>query len=260
MKRKRTKKTIKLPAPLKQTKRTQIKSRIHLEQAKYTCVACGETCPDVYLKAIPLGDSCFDVLCEYCYPNQLTNKQTIEAKKEQLDGMLLWRKQIEKEKKHELSKAIEYYHEKSLKYHVHLSPSAIKKIKKLIQTYGLTKFMDAFDIGYDTYITLDVPKNEKEKDKTLEQWNLSFDKLGGILYNQNLPEYMKKIAHIKNLAKNKLQYCNPHKLGVALREFHEQGYPLDEIKESLLNDEYKNWTRLMTYLGEHIQNSFTDNY
>lgn len=178
-------------------KRKSITKKTRFEVFKrdsFTCQFCGAKAPDVVLEIDHLlavkhgGENDLLNLITSCFvcnrgkshrkisDNSVVEKQRIQIeelniRRQQLEMILEWRNELQKNSQYELQKVEEYWAEKFNPYSVINADSAFSKhIKK----YGLIEVLDCIDIAYSTYYF--GKKQEAE---------IALERLGGILYNRS---------------------------------------------------------------------------
>lgn len=178
-------------------KRKSITKKTRFEVFKrdsFTCQYCGAKAPDVVLEIDHLnpvkhgGENDLLNLITSCFvcnrgkshrkisDNSVVEKQRIQIeelniRRQQLEMILEWRNELQKNSLYELQKVEEYWEEK-------FSPFTPKNpelsFSKHIKKYGLIEVLDCIDIAYTTYYF-----------GTHEQAETALERLGGILYNRS---------------------------------------------------------------------------
>jgi hypothetical protein len=177
--------------------RKSISKKLRFEIFKrdsFTCQYCGAKAPDVVLEIdhlnpvkhggkndlLNLITSCF--VCNRgksarkLSDNSIIEKQRIQIeelniRRQQLEMILDWRNELQKNSNFELQKVNDYWTEKFKPFGV-VNPDAV--FSKLIKKFGLIEVLDCIDIAYTTYFFGDM-----------EQAQYALDRLGGILYNRS---------------------------------------------------------------------------
>jgi hypothetical protein len=245
--------------------RKSLSKKIRFEVFKrdsFTCQYCGAKAPDVVLEADHInpvkngGDNGIMNLITSCYAcnrgksaRKLNDGSIVEKQREQiaelnlrrqqLEMMLEWRDGLRSIKDDSNKKAIDYYN--GLWKNNHLSEVGEKRLIALIEKFGLLNVLEAIDTSYNKY------SFSKDESKA---FNDVFNKLGGILFLQNAPEYKKEIAYIKGICRNNFAYINEKVLSIKLEQFYKAGYDLNDLKEELQSGNIDNWTELNQYLND----------
>lgn len=232
----------------------------------FTCQYCGSKAPDVILEVDHIkpvrdgGDNDMMNLITSCFncnrgkrDKKLSDQSIVEKQREQikelnlrrqqLEMMLEWRDGLKFIKEEEYKKAVDYWNNKIDKYDEELSENGINEVKKLVRKYGVIDVLDAMDIAEDGYL------------KDGDSGNKAFNKIGAILYLRHAPEYKRKISYIKGICRNKFHYFNENRASIELNRLYEDGYNLDELKEDLCNDRFRNWSQFINFIESlYIEN------
>lgn len=178
------------------SKRTAISKTLRFEifkRDKFTCQYCGSHAPDVILEVdhiIPVSKGGTNELlnlvtsCRDCNRGktnrQLSDNSAVKIQKQQLDAqqerreqlemMLQWRNELDKEIEIEID-AIHSLFKRETKWG--LNDFGRKDIRKLIMRFGFMEVYDATEISLLKYYK-----------GTESTWNYAFDKIGGICYNR----------------------------------------------------------------------------
>lgn len=177
--------------------RKSISKKLRFEVFKrdsFTCQYCGAKAPDVVLEIDHLnpvkhgGQNDLLNLITSCFvcnrgkshrklsDNSVVEKQRIQIeelniRRQQLEMILQWRNELQKNANFELNKVNDYWSEKFKPYHV-INPELA--FSKHIKKYGLIEVLDCIDIAFDGYYF-------GKKD----QAEIALERLGGILYNRS---------------------------------------------------------------------------
>jgi len=244
-------------------KRKSLSKKIRFEVFKrdnFTCQYCGAKAPDTILEIDHIkpiakgGDNSLTNLITSCFEcnrgkgkrelkdNSVVEKQRkqieeLNLRRQQLEMMLEWRDELKKGQDTKYLKAKDYFNKLWSKNE--LSEHGFNELKKLVDKYGLIKVLDTIDVSYKKY-------NYENKNES-DNFNTVFNKLGSILYLSNKPEYVKKIAYIKGIVRNKF-YINERIAAIELKNFHKNGYDLDDLENKLKEGYFKNWTEFKNYI------------
>lgn len=244
------------------TQRKSLSKKVRFEVFKrdsFTCQYCGSKTPDVILEVdhitpvkeggtndlMNLVTSCFN--CNRGKRDKkLSDKSVVEKQREQikelnlrrqqLQMMLEWRDGIKSIEDDKTNKAIEYWNEKIAVYDRALNENGHGIVRKLVKKFGVLSVLDAMDIAESKYL--------KDEDSC----SLSLNKLGGILYLKSAPEHKKKISYIKGMCRNMFSYFDEKRASIALSNFYEDGYDLDDLKNELNRGRFKNWSQFISYV------------
>lgn len=180
----------------KMQKRKSISKKTRFEVFKrdsFTCQYCGSKAPDVVLEVDHLnpvkhgGDNDLLNLITSCFvcnrgksarklsDNTIVEKQRIQIeelniRRQQLEMILDWRNELQKNNKFEINKVNEYWNSKFKPFEV-INPEA--RFSLLIKKFGLIEVLDSIDIAFVQYF-----RNDNETA------SYALDMLGGILYNR----------------------------------------------------------------------------
>lgn len=169
----------------------------------FKCQYCGASAPDVILEIdhiLPVAEGGKnDILnlvtsCKDCNrgkgKKKLTDKQTIERqkleldvlnqKREQLEMMMLWKREL-LELQEKAVNEIDYLISSISDWSI--SDFGKKKIRILLNNYSFDEIYEATKISYQKYY------NGSE-----ESWNVAFDKIGGVCYNKKIGRTVKFYA------------------------------------------------------------------
>lgn len=177
--------------------RKSISKKLRFEIFKrdsFTCQYCGAKAPDVILEVdhinpvkhggkndtLNLITSCF--ICNRgkshrkisdtsVIEKQRLQIEELNLRRQQLEMILDWRNELQKNENFELEKVTDYWNEKFYPYSI-VNPE--KQFLLKIKKYGILEVMECIDISYLTYF-----KNTKHS----ASWALNM--LGGILYNRH---------------------------------------------------------------------------
>lgn len=178
-------------------KRKSISKKTRFEVFKrdsFTCQYCGAKAPDAILEIDHLnpvkhgGDNDLLNLITSCFvcnrgksdrklsDNSVVEKQRVQIeelnlRRQQLEMILDWRNELQKNKNYEIDKARSYWNQKFINYEIK-HPEIY--FGKFLKTYGLIEVLDCIDISYRQYF-------KGDKDTAV----YSLEMLGGILYNRS---------------------------------------------------------------------------
>lgn len=208
-------------------KRKNLSKRIRFEvfkRDKFTCQYCGKSAPDVVLEVdhikpvskggtnemINLVTSCFDcnrgksdkeLSDDAVVKKQQEQMLELAEKKEQLDMLYEWRKELLDIKNNQVDMVCNYFEEVSSSW-FSINEYGKKKVKKWLQEFSVEELFDAIEISVNKYL----------EDKTSQENVLfCFDKIPGICANKRRNKTDRTVYYanyiIKTL-KNNGFYCN----------------------------------------------------
>jgi hypothetical protein len=177
-------------------KRKSITKKTRFEIFKrdsFTCQYCGSKAPDVVLEVDHLnpvkhgGENDLLNLITSCFvcnrgksarklsDNSILEKQRIQIeelniRRQQLEMILDWRNELQKNSNFEVNKINDYWNNKFKPFEV-INPEA--RFNPLIKKFGLIEVLDCIDISFNQYF-----KN------TNESASYALEMIGGILYNR----------------------------------------------------------------------------
>lgn len=178
-------------------KRKSITKKTRFEVFKrdsFTCQYCGAKAPDAILEIDHLnpvkhgGDNDLLNLITSCFvcnrgksdrklsDNSVVEKQRIQIeelniRRQQLEMILEWRDELQKDRNFELNKIHDYWREKFKPYDI-VNPE--EWFASFVKKYNLIEILDCIDISYRQYF-----RGDKESAK------YALEMLGGILYNRS---------------------------------------------------------------------------
>lgn len=230
-------------------KRKPISKKIRFEvfkRDKFTCQYCGRSAPDVVLEVDhikPVSKGGENDLLNYvtsCYEcnrgkgarelsddslvkKQQRQLQELAERKEQLEMMIDWRKELQNIKEDFVDKINDYIAECS---GWKANDVGKKKIKKWIRDFSYEQIVEAIDISFEQYFQ-----------DTEESWNHAFNKIGGICANR---EYDKKNGHkryyfnyILKVCKEKFSYWSEYVIGIYVDNYINDDDDFDKVKKFL---------------------------
>lgn len=167
----------------------------------------------------------------------------LNQKREQLEMMLTWRKELKRLDETALKSAREAWAEIADPYQA--NEKGAETLRKLINKFGLSMVLDAIEKS-QRYIQYD-----KDGGATIESVNLAFSKIGGICNISSQPDHLKALHYVKGICRNRFNYCNDQVLIKRLKEAYEAGVEVDDLKAMAL--ECRNWTQMMQAIDEAME-------
>jgi hypothetical protein len=196
---------------------TEIEEQFYLNILKrdlFSCIFCGSKSPENTLYVFRLKEnknnfpayvtSCFDcseiesnktIYNDLIKEKHVKKAERIKESRKQLEQQIEWKKSFPNYKAEIFELIISYINGKIKP--VFLQEDGVKIVSDWENKYGLEKLIDAIDISAKSYLW------EGYGEYRLKVTALFFDKIGGILYNTNLPPIQNKISNIKAVGKNK---------------------------------------------------------
>ena len=249
-------------------KRKNLSKSVRFEVFKrdsFTCQYCGKSAPDVVLEVdhiIPVakgGDNDLSNLITACFDcnrgkrdKKLTDKQSIKlqkeeldklnAKREQLEMIAKWRKELLNLTNDAIDKIIEIVNEEYY-LDIHLTDYERRNFSKRIKKYGFEETLESSLIAFERYDDIET----------------ALSKIDGILYNRYLEEYdPEKAAYRRmlSLAKRKFTYFNP-KVAYCLID---KIYACTMFEEDITRLIYscKNWSEFKRRMEAEIEKYYED--
>lgn len=240
-------------------KRKPISKKTRFEVFKrdsFTCQYCGSKAPEAILEIdhispvskggandiLNLVTACWDcnsgkggreLSDNSAIEKQRAQLEVLNQRREQLEMMLKWREGLAAIKDEEFNLA-----EKAIHAHIEglqLNESGQREIKALVRKYGLSAILDAVEISAEKYLKYgDDGKVDNDSAGNFIQ------KIGGIAYNNSLPQDEKALRYVRGILRNRFAYVNDRKAMELLKAAQGAGITSDELKAIALF--HKNWT------------------
>lgn len=228
--------------------RKSLSPKIRFEVFKrdsFTCQYCGSKAPDSileidHIKPVSKGG------CNRGKSNNLLNDSSViekqrkqledmQERKDQIEAMFEWQKGLQECKNLEFKMVFDYIDEKMPGRTILRDSKQSKSIKAALKKYGLKSIMEAINISAESYLELDG------EDITQDSADKYVEKIPSICYlKSDSCKYTKDMYYIRGILKNRLSYCNLRKSLEMIKQFLDNGYSFEEIKEVALNA--RNWT------------------
>jgi len=248
------------PPPVEpKARRKPISKSVRFEVFKrdsFTCQYCGAVAPEVVLHVDHLtpvskgGDNDLMNLVTSCAgcnhgksdrkldDNSAVQKQRrqleqLAERREQLEMMLKWRDGLKELDNFEADSVSEALNKMT---GFTLNPKGKAHVKKLIAKYDLGKVLRALDIACDRYVEW------VDGHATKESIEIAYQKLGGVLAIENQDEDIKQLYYTRGILKRRLYRIDEEACIRMLKEAHEAGVPVDELKA--IAKHVKNWQHL----------------
>lgn len=252
------------------TKRKTISKSLRFEVFKrdaFTCQYCGSMAPDIVLEVDHInpvcrgGDNDIMNLITSCFDcnrgkgkKQLTDNQVVKkqqeqlkelhSKREQLEMMLSWKKELIKFEDEQLKYAEDELMSIS---GIQLSETGQNKLKRLINDYGLTEIMECIQISVSQYY--------RESDYSSYEKTINY--IGRIAHNrknQKSNPVLYKHNYIKAILKNNNMLFNENRLRIFLQKECLSEYDFNAIK--LIATTCKNWTDFWQQCNDHFKGDY----
>ena len=249
-------------------KRKNLSKSVRFEVFKrdsFKCQYCGKSAPDVVLEVdhiIPVskgGDNDISNLITACFDcnrgkrdKKLTDKQSaklqkeeldkLNARREQLEMIAKWRKELLNLTNDAIDRIIEIVNEEYY-LDIHLTDYGRRNFSKRIKKYGFEETLNSSLIAFERYDDIET----------------ALSKIDGILYNRHLEEYdPEKAAYHRmlSLAKRKFTYFNP-KVAYCLID---KIYACTMFEEDITRLIYscKNWSEFKRRMEAEIEKYYED--
>lgn len=252
-------------------KRKSLSKKVRFEVFKrdsFVCQYCGRSAPETVLHVDHIqpvskegSDDILNLItsCRECNTgksNTLLSDDTAIARqkaqldelnhrREQLELMLQWRKELKAIDGHALDAAVAAWDGVSGGFE--LTERGGDALKKLISKFGLAIVLDAIEDS-GRYI-----KRDEDGNVTHESVETAFDKLGGICRLKTQPDEVKELFYIRGILRNRLFYCNDQIAIRYLKQAHALGCTVEQLKAYAL--EVKNWTEFREGMEQFFEES-----
>lgn len=235
-------------------KRKTLSNKIRFEVFKrdnFTCQYCGKKAPDVVLNVdhiepvskggtndiMNLITSCFEcnngkrdrkLSDTTVIDKQRDELEVLNERKQQIELMMQWKKELLDFKNVEVEKIAEYFEEV---FDCKVEPQGLKKMKSWLRKYSIHELISAIDTAYDVYY-----------DKGT---HIAFDKVPRIAYYNRNPvkTYVRNASYIRGILKNRGLYYNDRQLKELMKDWYEQvdEQQYQEVIDAAVNS--TSWTR-----------------
>lgn len=245
-------------------KRKPLSKKIRFEVFKrdnFTCQYCGRSAPDVVLEVdhinpvknggtndiLNLITSCHDCnngkratpLSDHqAISKQVDEMKILNERREQLDMLLKWRKELSNLENDEISAAEEEF--KSYTGYG-LSEHGRVDIGKYIKRYGMNLILESIQISAQNYF------KSEDKDSANNTFNM-IPRIATMRLKDKEEPYLKDLYYCRGILRNRLDYIDESKAITYLREAVKLGVQTDELKE--LCKEVKDWADFKNALFE----------
>jgi hypothetical protein len=257
--------------PTEDTGRRSISTKLRFEVFKrdsFTCQYCGRRAPEVVLHCdhikpvvqggatdiLNLVTSCFDcnlgkgartLSDNAVLTKQLTQLAALQEKREQMDMMLAWRReldQLDEVPPLELEKRWDELTGYTF------TETGKMKMKKVIGRFGFDEVLAAMKIAVDQY-------TERGEDGTITQESVetAFNYIGGIANVQRAERAepgTKRMFYIRGILRNRISYCPDWKAMALIKAAAQAGMSLDAIEQAAR--EATSWSRFRNDLEDYV--------
>lgn len=257
-------------------KRKPISKKLRFEVFKrdsFRCQYCGRSAPDVilevdHIKPIKEGgtDDITNLItaCRDCNQGKkdrlLDDRSMLEKQKKQLEElnerraqlemMMQWREELMNLEEETLKKLSTNWSQLT-GWRYELSTSGIKKLRRLVNLYGVPEVLESMDIAATQYM---VPDDNGVFTK--DSVELAFSKIQGICANrkrfQEKP-YLKDLLYIRGIARNRCVYFDPDRALSLLEKAYLCGASMESLKEFTLS--IRSWTQFREGLESFIEDN-----
>lgn len=238
-------------------KRKPITKKVRFEvfkRDKFKCVYCGASAPNVVLQIDHIepvskgGDNNILNLVTSCFEcnsgkrarrlddNSVVQKQRdqleeLQERKEQLEMMLSWQKELRSIKTTLVDDLKDYWEELAPGFAI--TENGLKRIKKLLNEFGYEEIIKAMEASADGYL---IFNNDSEM-VTEKSWETAFSKIGGIAMVQKEtkenPE-LKELFYIRGILRNRIRYYDAGLSISLLKSARNIGVEIDDLKQLAL--------------------------
>jgi hypothetical protein len=189
---------------------------------KFTCQYCGKSAPEVVLNVdhiqpkaksgkddiLNLITSCFD--CNQGKKDRLLSDNAVitkqkqqldllQERREQLDLLLAWQKELADTSGYELNQVAEYW--ESISAPFYLNDTGKEKLRKLLRTYGASEVVEAMGLAAQTYFEY---ADDQLTDESVER---AWSKVGGICATRRKLDkepHLQQLYYIRGILRNRL--------------------------------------------------------
>lgn len=250
-------------------KRKTISKKIRFEvfkRDKFTCQYCGRQAPEVVLvidHIHPVSKGGEDAMlnyatsCEGCNSGKgarTLDDQTVLAKqraeverlaerREQVEMMLQWHRNLESERKFERDALATRWSE--LVDPFHLTETGLKTAEKYLRSFSLTDLLAAMDIAVSQYV-----QRNANGEPTSETVNQAWSKIPGIARLSKLPSDERELYYVRGICRKRFSYCDEADCIQTLREAMWSGVDIDSLKN--IAKTARNWTQWSEWMTQVI--------
>jgi hypothetical protein len=248
-------------------KRTAISKKTRFEVFKrdsFKCQYCGSCAPDVVLNVDHIepvskgGDSSIMNLITSCFScnsgksdirisddsaikKQKEQLDELNVKREQLQMMMQWRKELKSLDQEYIDIFCSHYHEKLAGWS--LNDKGLETVKKLIKKFQLTILLDAIEKASEKLLFNDDFVVTKESASSF------LNDISKIASYLSLPDHEQKLRYIRGIVRNRM-YCNDATCMSLLKDAYQSGLSIEELTDIAKTS--KHWTEFRGVLEGFI--------
>lgn len=236
----------------------------------FTCQYCGRKAPEIVLECDHInpvaaggGNDILNLVtsCVECnagkgarslsdssvLTKQMDQLAELQARREQIEMLLDWRKGLESLQADVVDSAVERW-EQLIENSFHLTATGKDTVRKLIKKFGLDHVLHAMSEAIDSY-----GRRDGNHEYTKESISLAFSKLGGVcrvLKDQIEKPHLRQMFYIRGILRNRLHYLD-ERLCISLMERAiELDVDLDSVEK--IARRVRNWSAFRSALDEYI--------
>ena len=221
---------------------------------KFKCVYCGASAPNVVLQIDHIepvskgGDNNILNLVTSCFEcnsgkrarrlddNSVVQKQRdqleeLQERKEQLDMMLSWQKELRSIKTTLVDDLKDYWEELALGFTI--TKNGLKRIKKLLNEYDYDEIIKAMDASAEGYLVF----NNDSETVTETSWETAFSKIIRIAKVQKETKEnpdLKELFYIRGILRNRVRYYDASISISLLKSARNDGVEIEDLKQLAL--------------------------
>lgn len=243
-------------------KRKSLSKKVRFEVFKrdgFACQYCGRAAPDAILHVDHIepvaeggGDEITNLIsaCDSCNlgkgatplsddsaaAKQRKQMQELQARREMIEMMAQWRRELDSLKEQEIQQAIDYFRELS---GWGLSEHGIGRFRDHVRKFGFSELLEAISIACDQYI-----KRDEEGRASKETVELALKKIGGICYvrsQRREAPWLSDFYKLRAAGRSFFGYWKDSVGGPLLREAFEAGHSQATLR-AIMN-ESRSWSR-----------------
>lgn len=248
-------------------KRAAISKKTRFEVFKrdsFKCQYCGTCAPEVILNVDHIepvskgGDNSITNLITACFScnsgksdirisddsaikKQKEQLDELNVKREQLQMMMQWRKELKNLDQEYIDIFCKNYHEKLVGWTI--NDNGLEIVKKLIKKFQLSILLDAIEKASEKLVFNDDFIVSKE---SAPNFLTDIQKISSYL---SLPENEQKLRYIRGIVRNRM-YCNDVTCMSLLKQAYQGGLSIEELTDIAKNS--KNWSEFRSVIEAFI--------
>jgi len=245
--------------------RSRITKKVRFEVFKrdsFKCQYCGASSPDVVLHVDHIkpvyegGGSDMLNLITACQPcnsgkgkrkltdnssikKQMTQLQELNAKREQLEMMIDWRKGLEA-----LSDQTANFIKSAIERKMNgfsINENGLSHISKWNRQFTFEEILSAIDRAADKKLCNGIDSKSAQE---------FFDLIPKLAATAKMPEHQQKQLYVRGILKNRV-YVNDRQVMPIIKSWHDNGFSMDSLVEFAKT--VKSWTAFKIYVEQHIE-------